>query len=144
MYLEKVVHRVVLDLFRASKFDILENKDIKFQYREPVRIRGRDDPAAGQSNIITLSHCFCVVVFLLFFLLSLLFSGIRQLRLLEVYATRVTFSLYFSCTTVLILKETGAISRDKKGFHQNALLLANTLQTQFALRKHPFGTRLCN
>ena len=39
-------------MFPASKFYILDNKYQNFQGMEPVRTRSRDDPRAGQSNIV--------------------------------------------------------------------------------------------
>ena len=50
MYLKQVAHMDYL--FPALKFYILDDKYPNFQSREPVRIRSRDDPTAGQSNIV--------------------------------------------------------------------------------------------
>ena len=76
VYLKQVAHP---GLFPASKFYILDNKYPNFQSREPVRFRSRDDPRAGQSNIVVSrspvqisesAHVF-------FFLLSLMFSKVK-------------------------------------------------------------------
>ena len=76
VYLKQVAHPGLL--VPRSKFYILDNKYPNFQSREPVRIRSRDDPTAGQSNIVVSSpriksqnqHIF-------FFLLSLMFSKVK-------------------------------------------------------------------
>ena len=93
-------------LFPASKFYILDNKYPNFQSREPVRIRSRDDPTAGQSNIVVSrspvqiqesAHSF----FLFFFFCFLwCFLRLRQLHLLEVRLTDF-YSLFlhdYSCS----------------------------------------------
>ena len=50
VYLKQVVPPIYM--FPASKFYILYNNYPNFQCREPVRTRSRDDPRAGQSNIV--------------------------------------------------------------------------------------------
>ena len=65
-------------LFPASKFYILDNKYPTFQSREPVRSRSRDDPTAGQSNIvISRSPVQISESAHFFFLLSLVFSKVK-------------------------------------------------------------------
>ena len=50
VYLKQIVPPGIL--VPRSKFNILDNKFSNFQCKEPVRIRNRDDPTAGQSNIV--------------------------------------------------------------------------------------------
>ena len=121
-------------LFPASKFYILDNKYPNFQSREPVRFRSRDDPRAGQSNIVVWrspvkilesAHVFVFFCFLWCFLRS------RQLHLLEVRLTDF-YSFFFhdhSCSKENRCK----LQRMKNGFHQNALFTIS-LQTQVLLR----------
>ena len=93
-------------LFPASKFYILDNKYPNFQSREPVRIRSRDDPTAGRSNIVVSrssvqipesAHFF---FFFFFFCFLWCFLRLRQLHLLEVRLTDF-YSLFlhdYSCS----------------------------------------------
>ena len=122
------------NLFPVSKFYILDNKYPNFQSREPVRFRSRDDPRAGQSNIVVfkvpgsnliISTCCFFFCFLWCFLRS------RQLHLLEVRLTDF-YSFFFhdhSCSKENRCK----LQRMKNGFHQNALFTIS-LQTQVLLR----------
>ena len=50
VYLKQVVPPALL--VPPSKFYIFDNKYPNFQCREPVKTRSRDDPRAGQSNIV--------------------------------------------------------------------------------------------
>ena len=120
-------------LFPASKFYILDNKYPNFQSREPVRFRSRDDPRAGQSNIVVSrspvqisesAHGF-------FFCFLWCFLRSRQLHLLDVRLTDF-YSFFFhdhSCSKENRCK----LQRMKNGFHQNALFTIS-LQTQVLLR----------
>ena len=120
-------------LFPASKFYILDNKYPNFQSREPVRFRSRDDPRAGQSNIVVSrspvqisesAHVF-------FFCFLWCFLRSRQLHLLEVRLTDF-YSFFFhdhSCSK----ENRWKLQRMKNGFHQNALFTIS-LQTQVLLR----------
>ena len=84
---------------------------------KPVRTRSRDDPRAGQSNIVVsrtpVQTSEAAHVFLnLFFLLSVVcFLRLRELHLLEV---RLTDFIAFSCTAILVLKKAGANCRESK------------------------------
>ena len=144
VYLKQVVPPELL--VPCSKFYILDiNKYPNFQCREPVRTRSRDDPRAGQSNIVVsrtpvqtseAAHVF----FCIFFLLSLVcFLRLRELHLLEVRLTDFySFFLHgHSCSKESRCK----LQRMKNGFHQNALfILRGTRNLSFVLRRSLLST----
>ena len=103
---------------------------------EQVRTRSRDDPRAGQSNIVVsrtpVQISEAAHVFFVFVLLSLVcFLRLRELHLLEVRVTDFySFFLHdHSCSKESRCK----LQRMINGFHQNALF-TNSLQTQGSLR----------
>ena len=89
-------------LFPALKFYILDDKYPNFQSREPVRSRSRDDPTAGQSNIVVSRSPVQIPESAHFFFFCFLwcFLRLRQLHLLEVRLTDL-YSLFlhdYSCS----------------------------------------------
>ena len=99
-------------LVPRSKFNILDDKFSNFQCKEPVRIR--NDPTAGQSNIVVSRSPVQIPesANVFFFLLSLMFSKVKATAFVGTEIDR--YFIAFSCTTILVLKKAGANCRERK------------------------------